>query len=119
MPAAASPPTRLRSPRSAATWRRLRVDVDFSPTAKERELRDEVRSFLDETLPAHPCRPTEDSWMVGFSREFSRALGARGWIGYTWPKRYGGGEGTYLERLIITEELLRAGAPVAAHWTAD
>ncbi|MEA2624732.1 MAG: hypothetical protein QOD06_777 [Candidatus Binatota bacterium] len=57
--------------------------------------------------------------MVGFSREFSRALGARGWIGYTWPKRYGGGEGTYLERLIITEELLRAGAPVAAHWTAD
>lgn len=35
------------------------------------------------------------------------------------PNRYGGREGTYLERLIITEELLRAGAPVAAHWFGD
>ena len=52
-------------------------------------------------------------------RSSRRPLGARGWIGYTWPRRYGGQEGSYLERLIITEELLRAGAPVAAHWAGD
>jgi alkylation response protein AidB-like acyl-CoA dehydrogenase len=37
----------------------------------------------------------------------------------TWPKRYGGAERTYLDRLIVTEECLRAGAPVAAHWFGD
>jgi alkylation response protein AidB-like acyl-CoA dehydrogenase len=62
---------------------------------------------------------TEDGWIVGFSREFSLKLGARGWIGLTWPKQYGGQTRSYLDRVILTEELLRAGAPVAAHWLGD
>jgi alkylation response protein AidB-like acyl-CoA dehydrogenase len=37
----------------------------------------------------------------------------------TWPKRYGGGGYSALERYVVTEELLAAGAPVAAHWIAD
>ena len=37
----------------------------------------------------------------------------------TWPKRYGGGERSMLERYVVTEELLAAGAPVGAHWIAD
>ncbi len=37
----------------------------------------------------------------------------------TWPRRYGGSERSYLDRLIVTEELLLAGAPVAAHWFGD
>ena len=91
--------------------------MDFALTDAQSTLREEVRGFLDGTLRPEDAR--DDGWIVGFSREFSRALGARGWIGYTWPKRYGGAEGSYLERLIITEELLRAGAPVGAHWLAD
>jgi acyl-CoA dehydrogenase len=91
--------------------------MDFALTAAQSALREEVRAFLAENLSPEDAR--DDGWIVGFSREFSRALGARGWIGYTWPKRYGGAEGSYLERLIISEELLRAGAPVGAHWLAD
>jgi alkylation response protein AidB-like acyl-CoA dehydrogenase len=91
--------------------------MNFALTASQSALRDEVRVFLRDALPADAAR--DDGWIVGFSREFSRALGAHGWIGYTWPRRYGGQEGSYLERLIITEELLRAGAPVGAHWLAD
>jgi len=37
----------------------------------------------------------------------------------TWPSRYGGGERSYLDRYAVLEELLAAGAPVAAHWIAD
>ena len=37
----------------------------------------------------------------------------------TWPKRYGGAERTLLERYVVLEELLAAGAPVAAHWIAE
>jgi len=36
-----------------------------------------------------------------------------------WPKRYGGQERSALERYVVLEELLAAGAPVAAHWIAD
>jgi alkylation response protein AidB-like acyl-CoA dehydrogenase len=91
--------------------------MDFALTPSQAALRDEVRAFLKDALSAEAAR--DDGWIVGFSREFSRALGAKGWIGYTWPRGYGGREGSYLERLIITEELLRAGAPVGAHWLAD
>jgi acyl-CoA dehydrogenase len=79
------------------------------------KLRDEVRAFLrDQHLQPH-C----DSWMTSFDAEFSRALAGRGWIGMTWPARYGGGERSERERLVVIEELLAAGAPVAAHWFAD
>ena len=37
----------------------------------------------------------------------------------TWPKQYGGGERTALERYVVLEEMLAAGAPVAAHWIGD
>ncbi len=37
----------------------------------------------------------------------------------TWPRRYGGSERSYLERYVVTEELLAAGAPTAFHWFAD
>ena len=33
--------------------------------------------------------------------------------------RYGGGERSALERYVVIEEMLAAGAPVAAHWVAD
>jgi alkylation response protein AidB-like acyl-CoA dehydrogenase len=37
----------------------------------------------------------------------------------TWPKRYGGRERSYLERFVMTEEMLAAAAPCAAHWFGD
>jgi alkylation response protein AidB-like acyl-CoA dehydrogenase len=50
---------------------------------------------------------------------FSRRLAARGWIGMTLPSAYGGHDRSTLDRFVVTEELLAAGAPVAAHWIAD
>lgn len=56
---------------------------------------------------------------MGSDPDFSRKMGARGWIGMTWPKEYGGGERSSFERYVVLEEMLAAGAPVAAHWIAD
>ncbi|HET7735903.1 MAG TPA: acyl-CoA dehydrogenase family protein [Nocardioidaceae bacterium] len=83
--------------------------------AGTRELRDEVRRFLDRT----EFEPSVDSWVRGFDRNFSRLLGQQGWIGMTWPSTYGGAERSALDRFVVNEELLAAGAPVAAHWLAD
>ena len=80
-------------------------------------LRSEVRSFLD-SEHSHLTRRNSD-FGSGHDPEFSRTLGAKGWIGMAWPKAYGGGERTFFERYVVTEELLSAGAPVGAHWIAD
>lgn len=85
----------------------------------ESELRSAVRTFLDQELAAQTFTPTTDSWVQGHSPEFSGKLGERGWLGMTWPKRYGGQERSAWDRFVIIEELLAAGAPVAAHWIAD
>ena len=84
----------------------------------EAELRREVRAFLAEQLVNRPPRARAQSWN-GYDADFSRELGRRGWIGMTWPKRYGGHERSALERYVVIEEMLAAGAPVAAHWMAD
>ncbi len=80
-------------------------------------LRAEVRQFLQDNAE-HLSRPNSD-FTTGHDPAFSRKLGQRGWIGMTWPKRYGGGERSFFDRYVVTEELLAAGAPVSAHWIAD
>ena len=91
--------------------------MDFSLSREQAAFRTEIREFLSIEVPADIS--VEDGWISGYSPEFSRKLGRQGWIGLTWPKQYGGQEKSYLDRLILTEELLRAGAPVAAHWLGD
>jgi alkylation response protein AidB-like acyl-CoA dehydrogenase len=81
-------------------------------------LRTEVRAFLEKELADRPPIDRAQSWN-GVDAVFSRKLGQRGWLGLTWPKRYGGHERSALERYVLLEELLAAGAPVGAHWIAD
>jgi acyl-CoA dehydrogenase len=82
-------------------------------------LRDQVRGFLAGELEAGSFVPRCDSWLTGFDAEFSGRVGERGWIGVTFPKQYGGAGADPFARFVIAEELLAAGAPVAAHWIAD
>jgi alkylation response protein AidB-like acyl-CoA dehydrogenase len=81
---------------------------------------DEVRTGIREFLAKDPAlaHPVADSWSH-FDAAFSGRLGRAGYIGMTWPKRYGGGERSSIERYVVIEELLAAGAPAAAHWIAD
>ncbi len=81
-------------------------------------LRAEVREFLAAEMPAIPPAKRCRNWS-GADADFSRKLGARGWLGMTWPKAYGGHERSALERYVVLEELLCAGAPVGAHWVAE
>ncbi|MDQ2638891.1 MAG: acyl-CoA dehydrogenase family protein [Actinomycetota bacterium] len=82
-------------------------------------LRAQVRRFLAEQLAAGAFTPSVDSWLSGWDEDFTATLAAQGWLGMTVPVEYGGHGRTFAERFIVTEELLAAGAPVAAHWIAD
>jgi alkylation response protein AidB-like acyl-CoA dehydrogenase len=90
-------------------------DIATKDPSLER-IRAEIREFLAHD-PASST-PRADCWSH-FDAAFSSRLGRAGFIGMTWPKKYGGHERTSLERYVVVEELLAAGAPSAAHWIAD
>nr|WP_240950322.1 acyl-CoA dehydrogenase family protein [Novosphingobium sp. ERN07] len=85
---------------------------------EDEALRPAIRTFIARHVAALPLDRRARSWQ-GFSADFSRALGEAGFLGLTLPKAYGGqGKGPFA-RFVVVEELLSAGAPVAAHWIAD
>jgi alkylation response protein AidB-like acyl-CoA dehydrogenase len=82
------------------------------------ELRAEVRAFLKTACRQFTPVHRSNSWDA-YDAEFSAELGARGWLGMTLPKAYGGHERGALDRYVVVEELLAAGAPTGFHWVAD
>jgi acyl-CoA dehydrogenase len=100
----------------------MTVDLHFDPIRLPPEcaqLRDEVRAFLTEEIAAGTFDPHQPGDGESYSRAFSRRVGAKGWIGMTWPKRYGGHDRSQLERYVVTEEFRVANAPSHLHFVAD
>ena len=90
--------------------------TELNPT--ELALQAEVRGFLAAALPFGSYEP--GLGMAGKKDPgFSQQLAARGWIGMSLPREYGGGDRSAVERFVVAEELLRWGAPVGHHWVAD
>jgi alkylation response protein AidB-like acyl-CoA dehydrogenase len=85
---------------------------------EDEALRAPVRAFLAERLRGMPPQQRARSW-AGFDASFSRDLAARGWVGITLPTTLGGGGRSAFARFVLSEELLTAGAPVAAHWISE
>ena len=90
----------------------------FDPPGDVAALRADLRAWLATNQPQGDVVKRANCW-ASFDQDFSRALGAAGYIGMTLPSRYGGGDRHPLERYVVIEELLAAGAPVGAHWIAD
>ena len=85
---------------------------------EDEAIRPAIRALVAEAVAALPDDRRARSW-AGFDAAFSRRLGEAGFLGLTLPKRYGGHERGPFARFVVVEELLSAGAPVAAHWIAD
>lgn len=81
-------------------------------------LRHSVKEFLAQEMDGVPAHLRARTW-TGFDAEFSKALGDRGWLGLTLPEKYGGAGRDAFARFVLVEELLAAGAPIAAHWIGD
>ncbi len=96
--------------------------IHFDPVRLPPEaqaLRREVREFLAGEIAAGTFNPHIEAGSDGFDPGFSRKVGAMGWIGLTWPKKYGGHERSFLERYVVTEEFRVANAPTRGHFVAD
>lgn len=81
-------------------------------------MREEVKAFIANHIKEVPPHIRARTWS-GFDADFSKALAERGWIGLTVPREYGGAGLDAFARFVLVEELLAAGAPVAAHWIGD
>ena len=79
------------------------MDFDFTP--EEQAFRAEVRQFLAENLPSRAERGR------GFMGEWLRKVREKRWVGFSWPKEYGGSAGSLTEQAILKEEMALAGAP--------
>ncbi|MBW2270895.1 MAG: acyl-CoA dehydrogenase family protein [Deltaproteobacteria bacterium] len=80
------------------------MDFDFSP--EEDAFRARVQSFLDAHLPSE-----FDARDPDFLKQWNRALGEAGWLGFAWPKEAGGGGATIIEQFILKEEMSARRAP--------
>ena len=91
--------------------------MDFTWTPEQIALREQAREVAADAVARFGRH--NDSWINGYSKEFAKEMAALGWIGMTWPVEHGGGGRPPIDRLIVGEELIAAGAPIAAMWFAD
>src|SRR2546430_5919463 len=90
-------------------------EMDFSLTSEQQAFRQSVRAWLKENIP-HEWKHLGSSEIPRLEayellREWQRKLYDAGFIGLTWPKEYGGRGLTFMEELILHEEMALAKAP--------
>ena len=79
--------------------------MDFEYTAEEQSFREEVRGFLKQNLP--PKNQQDGK----FLNTWLEKVREKGWVGFSWPKEYGGSDGGLIEQAILREEMALAKAP--------
>jgi alkylation response protein AidB-like acyl-CoA dehydrogenase len=90
--------------------------VDFTLTPDQEAFRERVRAWLKINVPADWQRKVGSSDVprpeaYEFLRRWQRTLYDAGFIGLTWPKEAGGQGLTFMEELVLHEEMALAKAP--------
>lgn len=96
--------------------------LEFQPLrlpAHVQQLRAEVRDFIQAEIDNGTFDPDLPSADWDVHKAFAKKVAARGWIGMTWPRQYGGQERSFLERFVVNEETIAAHAPNSVYFTAD
>ncbi|MBI2916446.1 MAG: acyl-CoA dehydrogenase family protein [Chloroflexi bacterium] len=95
--------------------------MDFAFSPEQDQLRAEVRSFVRKNPPERfPCQIQDEGYgFGGWSREYTRALGATGWLALTWPQKFGGLGRPLRDRFVLLDELAYHRAPQMAHFFND
>ncbi|MDP6454253.1 MAG: acyl-CoA dehydrogenase family protein [SAR202 cluster bacterium] len=91
------------------------MDFKNRYTKEQEEFRQEVRSWLEENVPADLKRPLEvshlDTETYKQIQELRRKLGRKGWLHPAYPKEYGGGGLSSEQETVIGEELDKQDIP--------
>ncbi len=93
--------------------------MNFTFTKEQNEFRQEIRDFLKAEMETVTSSDHSGGLVGEQSRDFSLKMAKKGFIGFTWPKEYGGQGRSYVEKMILNEELFRVQAPVGYQFLAD
>jgi len=87
------------------------MDLAFTP--EELNFRDDIRGWVRANLPRDIASKVHKAQRL--SREdmqrWAKILGKKGWLGYGWPKQFGGPGWTAVQKHLFEEECAMAGAP--------
>jgi alkylation response protein AidB-like acyl-CoA dehydrogenase len=89
--------------------------MEFAYTAEQEDLREEVQRFIQENVTKDVRREIEntDEMSQGpLVRDLRKKVAAKGWVGISWPKEYGGQDGSRIDQYIVEEEFSRIGVGV-------
>lgn len=85
----------------------------FDLTDEQKELKQEIRSYLDRHITAELLEEVREIPQGGpLWKEYIKKMGQDGWLGIGWPVEYGGQGRTPLEQYIFLEEIDRTGVNI-------
>ncbi|MSQ56589.1 MAG: pimeloyl-CoA dehydrogenase large subunit [Limnohabitans sp.] len=87
--------------------------MDLSFTPEEQAFRKEIRAWVCAHLPTSISHKVHNA--LRLTREdmqtWAKILGEKGWLGYGWPKQFGGPGWNAIQKYLFEEECALAGAP--------
>ncbi len=89
--------------------------MEFAYTAEQQALRDEVQRFIQENVNEDvrsEIENTDEMSQGPLVRDLRKKVAAKGWVGISWPKEYGGQDGSRIDQYIVEEEFSRIGVGV-------
>ena len=94
--------------------------MDFGFTPEQEALRQEVVQFIEANITPELMAESETSLEAGrgpHHQKLLKEVAERGWIGISWPKEYGGQDGSRIDQYIVEEEFARVGISVGGAGT--
>ena len=87
--------------------------MDLNFTAEETAFRHEIRAWVAESLPADIAHKVRHSLRLPRDdpQRWAKILGKKGWLGWGWPKQFGGPGWNAIQKHLFEEELALACAP--------
>jgi alkylation response protein AidB-like acyl-CoA dehydrogenase len=87
------------------------MDLAFTP--EEQKFREDIRAWVRENLPQDISHKVHNSLHLTRDdmQRWAKILGSKGWLGYGWPKQFGGPGWNAVQKHLFEEECALAGAP--------
>ncbi len=87
------------------------MDLAFTP--EEQQFREDIRAWVRDNLPQDISHKVHNALRLSRDdmQRWARILGKKGWLGYGWPKQFGGPGWTAVQKHLFEEETALAGAP--------
>jgi alkylation response protein AidB-like acyl-CoA dehydrogenase len=87
------------------------MDLAFTP--EEQQFREDIRAWVRENLPQDIAHKVHNALHLTRDdmQRWAKILGKKGWLGYGWPKQFGGPGWSAVQKHLFEEETALAGAP--------